>query len=106
MDYQTAGKISKGENGEIILNKTCFYAESGGQLGDRGELIGASGKAKVVDTQVPVQGLIVHKVEVLNGSFETGSFCRCRCGSVVPSVRPQKSHSHACLACNTPTTIR
>ncbi|HSE42580.1 MAG TPA: alanine--tRNA ligase [Acidobacteriota bacterium] len=73
-DYNTVGKISKGEAAEIILNKTCFYAESGGQLGDRGHLVSSSGKAKVVDTQVPVQGLIVHKVEVLDGSFETGDF--------------------------------
>jgi alanyl-tRNA synthetase len=73
-DYKTIGKISKGETAEIILNKTCFYAESGGQLGDRGQLVSSSGKAKVVDTQVPVQGLIVHKVEVQEGSFETGDF--------------------------------
>jgi alanyl-tRNA synthetase len=73
-DYKIVGKISKGETAEIILNKTCFYAESGGQLGDRGELISSSARARVVDTQVPVQGLIVHKVEVVDGSFEIGQF--------------------------------
>jgi alanyl-tRNA synthetase len=73
-DYKTVGKISNGESAEIILNKTCFYAESGGQLGDRGEFKSKSGRAKVVDTQVPVTGLIVHKVEVIQGSLETGDF--------------------------------
>ncbi|PWT90277.1 MAG: alanine--tRNA ligase, partial [Acidobacteria bacterium] len=74
INYKTAGKISEGETGEIILNKTPFYAESGGQLGDRGVLIGHSGRARVVDTQVPVAGLIVHKVEMEKGSFEAGEF--------------------------------
>jgi alanyl-tRNA synthetase len=91
IDYQTAGKISKGEKGEIILNKTCFYAESGGQLGDRGEFIGESGKARVVDTQVPVPGLIIHKVEVTHGSFETGSFVD---AVVDPSFRASIRKNH------------
>ena len=72
MDYKSVQKISEGDTAEIILNRTCFYPESGGQLGDRGILAGASGRAKVQDTQTPVPGLIVHKVKVESGSIEIG----------------------------------
>ncbi|MCI0417564.1 alanine--tRNA ligase [bacterium] len=89
--YQTVGKITKGETGEIILNKTCFYAESGGQLGDHGDLIGPSGKARVVDTQVPVPGFIVHKLEVTQGSFETGAFVD---ATVDPAFRASVRKNH------------
>ena len=94
-DYKTVGKISKGETAEIILNKTCFYAESGGQLGDRGELVSSSARAKVVDTQVPVQGLIVHQVEVVEGSFETGQFVNATVDPVFrASVRKNHTATH------------
>jgi alanyl-tRNA synthetase len=58
---------------EIVLDRTPFYAESGGQVGDVGLLVGTSGAlAAVKDTYSPVQGLIVHKVEVQEGSFNAG----------------------------------
>jgi alanyl-tRNA synthetase len=66
--------ISKGENGQIILNKTCFYAESGGQLGDRGTIRGSAGTAEVIDTFTPIQGLIVHRVNVLDGHIDMGGY--------------------------------
>ncbi|HSP07528.1 MAG TPA: alanine--tRNA ligase-related protein, partial [Acidobacteriota bacterium] len=67
MGYKPVQKIAQGDDAEIILNRTCFYAESGGQLGDRGILVGASGRARVLDTQTPVSGLIVHKVRIESG---------------------------------------
>jgi len=58
---------------EIVLDRTPFYSESGGQVGDSGQLIGPSGAlAAVKDTYSPVQGLIVHKVQVLEGGFKVG----------------------------------
>jgi alanyl-tRNA synthetase len=52
---------------EVILDHTPFYAEAGGQVGDTGRLYGESGEevAQVTDTQRPVTGLSVHKVNVL-----------------------------------------
>ena len=56
-----------------MLAQTPFYAESGGQVGDVGVLIGPTNAVAVVnDTYSPAQGLIVHKVKVEKGSFKTG----------------------------------
>ena len=64
--------LSEGEEGEVVLNHTPFYAESGGQVGDVGVFVGESASASVVDTYSPAQGLIVHKVKVEKGSLKVG----------------------------------
>jgi alanyl-tRNA synthetase len=65
--------LSEGEEGEIVLDRTPFYAESGGQVGDVGVLVGPSGSlANVLDTYAPAQGLIVHKIKVEKGEFKVG----------------------------------
>jgi len=63
----------QGEHVEIILNRSPFYAEAGGQLGDRGRIITNTGAvAEVYDVQVPVSGLFVHRAEVKSGEFTQG----------------------------------
>ena len=65
--------LSEGEEGEIVLDRTPFYSESGGQVGDVGLLVGPSGaSANVLDTYSPAQGLIVHKIRVDKGVFNVG----------------------------------
>ncbi|HKG47919.1 MAG TPA: alanine--tRNA ligase [Pyrinomonadaceae bacterium] len=64
--------LSEGE-GEVVLDRTPFYAESGGQVGDVGVLVGPTNElAVVLDTYSPAQGLIVHKIRVDKGSFKVG----------------------------------
>src|SRR3954469_2166877 len=62
---QGVQELKKGEQGEVILDHTPFYAESGGQVGDRGNLF-SPGKgfvvAEVESTYLPVQGVRSHKV--------------------------------------------
>ena len=65
--------LNEGEEGEIVLDRTPFYAESGGQVGDVGVLIGPTQAYAVVnDTYSPAQGLIVQKVRVEKGSLKVG----------------------------------
>ncbi|HKS29101.1 MAG TPA: alanine--tRNA ligase [Pyrinomonadaceae bacterium] len=61
--------LSEGEEGEVILDRTPFYAESGGQVGDTGTLFNASTHINVNDTVSPATGLIVHRVSVERGSL-------------------------------------
>ncbi len=69
----TVAVASQGDHVEIILNRSPFYAESGGQLGDRGRIITNTGcVADVYDVQMPVPGLFVHRAEVKSGEFTQG----------------------------------
>ncbi|NNE18927.1 MAG: alanine--tRNA ligase [Myxococcales bacterium] len=65
--------LGPGASGEVITRATPFYAEQGGQVGDRGviELDGA--RFEVDNTHKPVEGLIVHLGKVASGSFEVGA---------------------------------
>lgn len=64
--------LSEGEEGEVVLNQTPFYSESGGQVGDVGHFFGENSAAFVEDTYSPVQDLRVHKVKVEKGSLKVG----------------------------------
>jgi alanyl-tRNA synthetase len=65
-------EVHEGEEAEIVLDRTAFYAESGGQVGDRGELLGEAAKFVVTDTVLPVEGIFVHKGKVRKGGFKEG----------------------------------
>ena len=56
-----------GEIAEVILAETALYAESGGQVADKGTIVGDGFELDVIDVQKPVPGLISHTVEVLTG---------------------------------------
>ncbi|PRH79049.1 alanine--tRNA ligase [Streptomyces solincola] len=53
----------------VVLDRTPFYAESGGQDSDAGLLSGASAEAEVVDVQRPLPGLVVHRVRITAGEL-------------------------------------
>ncbi len=56
---------------EIVLDRTPFYAESGGQVGDTGAITTETGRALVLDTQSVLPGLIVHRA-VIEGELFPG----------------------------------
>jgi len=58
--------------GEVVLDQTPFYAESGGQVGDLGTLTSVGGFAQVIDTYSPIRGVVVHKVRMEHGKLAIG----------------------------------
>ena len=64
--------LTEGAEGEIVLDRTVFYAEGGGQVADRGVLRGPSGRAEVLDVQRIAPGLIGHFVKITEGEFKVG----------------------------------
>jgi alanyl-tRNA synthetase len=70
---------SAGTAVDVILDRTPFYAEGGGQLADAGQLVavgsgaGAGATVEVVDVQSPVSGLIIHRGTVTSGELVVGS---------------------------------
>ncbi|MYC32763.1 MAG: alanine--tRNA ligase [Chloroflexi bacterium] len=71
-DGEAMGQATRGQQVEIVLAETCFYAEGGGQVGDRGTITGPNGRVQVEDTQSPVAGLIVHRGKVAEGDIALG----------------------------------
>ena len=69
---EAVGHATRGQQVEIVLAETCFYAEGGGQVGDQGAITGPNGCVRIEDTQSPVAGLIVHRGVVAEGDVALG----------------------------------
>ncbi|MBB2977017.1 alanyl-tRNA synthetase [Microbacterium endophyticum] len=67
VDGVAVSSAGVGQIAEIILSETALYAESGGQVADKGLIVGPGYELKVLDVQKPVPGLISHTVEVTQG---------------------------------------
>jgi alanyl-tRNA synthetase len=66
-------ELRAGDIGVVIVNQTPFYAESGGQIGDRGVVLGEGGaRFEVSDTQKKLYGLFVHQGELKSGTLRKG----------------------------------
>jgi alanyl-tRNA synthetase len=71
-DGKEVTELKKGESGIVVLNQTPFYGESGGQVGDAGEMRREGAKLTVTDTQKKGGDLFVHSVTVTEGTVKVG----------------------------------
>ncbi|MEJ7713320.1 MAG: alanine--tRNA ligase [Pyrinomonadaceae bacterium] len=97
---EEVAELTAGDEGEIVLDRTPFYAESGGQVGDTGTLVGAGeGNVHIIvnDTVAPVAGLIIHRATIGRGFVKSGTgidrsgrYRQTRCDA------PQSARPHIC----------
>lgn len=72
-DGATVPAAVEGDTVELVLDRTPFYAESGGQDSDAGLITGDGFELEVLDVQRPIKGLIVHQVQVRKGEVRAGA---------------------------------
>jgi len=77
---------------QALFDRTPFYAESGGQAGDRGEVEWQGGRARVTDVQKQAGDLYVHDVEILEGTLAPGAQVRL---AVDPETRATTRSNHS-----------
>ena len=73
VDDQQVTEAGEGTEVELVLDRTPFYAEAGGQLADRGIVRVGDAEVEVRDVQTPIRSLVVHRARVLTGSVAVGS---------------------------------
>jgi len=88
---QLVKEASEGEEVELALDATPFYAEGGGQVGDRGTLLGPEGLVEITDTTRPAPTLILHKGIVQKGKIREGEQLRL---AVNASTRQDAARNH------------
>lgn len=73
IDGKAASHANEGDDVEVILDRTPFYAEGGGQLADGGLIQASDGSLiEVDDVQAPIPGVFVHRGRVVRGSWQSG----------------------------------
>jgi alanyl-tRNA synthetase len=76
VDGRSVAAASEDQDVEIVLDRTPFYAEGGGQLADAGRIEVDGVVVEVLDVQRPLGSLIVHRGRVLSGELEVGATAR------------------------------
>ncbi|MEX0637100.1 MAG: alanine--tRNA ligase, partial [Burkholderiales bacterium] len=84
--------LASGEEGAVVLDQTPFYAESGGQVGDRGELVAATGTFEVGDTQKIQAEVFGHQGALKTGTLKTGDTVEARVDTRL-RARTMRNHS-------------
>jgi len=92
VDGAEVESISTPQQALLILDSTPFYAESGGQIGDQGDISGSVGVFRVNDTRRPLKGLIVHYGEMGEGYLRVGETVQ---ANVIEQRREDTMRNHS-----------
>ncbi len=93
VDGEQVNTISEGQSGIIVLNRTPFYAEGGGQTGDTGKITNEESEAQVTDTKKFKKRIYLHEVSLVKGSISVGDNVNC---SVDADQRKNTAKNHTC----------
>ncbi|MEK6592697.1 MAG: alanine--tRNA ligase [Pseudomonadota bacterium] len=88
----SVSSVATGESGIVVLDRTPFYAESGGQAGDAGELVAAGGTFAVADTQKIQSNVFGHHGRLETGALAVGDIVAAKV-DVVRRARTMRNHS-------------
>ena len=89
---QPVDSLQAGDEGLVVLDKTPFYAESGGQIGDSGQITATNALFEVKDTQKQAGSLFLHKGTVLSGTLSAGQACSAHVNKI-DRVATELNHS-------------
>jgi alanyl-tRNA synthetase len=89
---EPAGHATQGQQVEVVLQSTPFYAESGGQVGDQGTITGSNGVVRIEHTHSPVAGMVVHQGVVEQGDIALGDAVTAQ---VNPARRLDAARNHS-----------
>jgi alanyl-tRNA synthetase len=92
VDGTPVAEVRAGQHAIVVLDTTPFYAESGGQVGDRGEIVGPGGTFEVLDTQKIMPDVFGHHGVVKSGSLEFGDTVRAQVDGRL-RARTMRNHS-------------
>jgi alanyl-tRNA synthetase len=83
LDGVSVAELKAGQNGVVVLDTTPFYAESGGQVGDEGELVSGSARFEVADTQKIKSDVFGHHGTLAEGTLNVGDHVAARVNTLV-----------------------
>ena len=89
---EVTGSITGGESGIIVLDKTPFYAEMGGQVADHGVILIGESRFEVTNVQKDKGGKYLHSGEMINGTIKTDDFV---CASINVERRKAIMRAHS-----------
>ena len=97
-DGKEVAELKKGESGVVVMNQTPFYGESGGQVGDTGEMRREGVRLAVTDTQKKAGDLFAHLVKVAAGRCQSGRSAALGSRSRAPRRHPAEPFRHPSAA--------
>src|SRR5262249_53540471 len=84
-------ELKNGETGVLVFKETPFYAEGGGQVGDKGVIQGSEGQANVIDC-TKENDIFLHHVQIVDGKFKKSELCELK---VESTERRSTANNHS-----------
>lgn len=85
VDNESVNSAVAGQKATIVFDKTSFYAESGGQVADKGQFVGEGFSGAVLDVQKTNTGLYLHSCEMMEGTISVGDTATLKVAKAVRS---------------------